>query len=130
MKFTPEQEATLIEKNLLQTAEAVLFASDVISGLNKATEDDDHLSWFEIGTLSISLRKEAATAFKGLKDMPAEWCVLEPHEVELLGDILYPAFANSPSYKRDRVNACLGWLVNTVNVINTFKAPKAHPVPE
>ena len=130
MKFTPEQEATLIEKNLLQTAEAVLFASDVISGLNKATEDDDHLSWVEIGMLSISLRKEAAAAFKGMKDMPAEWTLLDPAEVELLGDILYPAFADSASYKRDRVNACLGWLANTVNVINTFKAPKAHPVPE
>lgn|GEM_PF-3743009 len=131
MKFTPEQAEKLAATNLLQTAEALLFASELLYQTHAALEDDGKVGIIEGAQIALAISGTAVAAFKGIKEVPHELTIITGEDVELLGDILFPAFAEFPSQQRDQVNACIGLLTNLVNTVNAFRlAPKARPVLE
>lgn len=129
MKFTQEQIKDLQERRLLQVAEALLFVSAVIFGVHQALEDDGKVSIPESMKLAIDLAGPGIDAFRDLRSIPQEITDLSPSDVEVLGGVLYPAFSEFPSQKRDQVNTCIGVLVNVVNAVNSFRLPPvAHVV--
>jgi hypothetical protein len=131
MKFTPEQVELLADTDLLQTAEALLFVSELLHETHAALADDGKIGIVEGAKIALSISGTAVDAFRGIKEVPAELTLITASDVEILGGILFPAFADFPSQQRDQVNACIGLLVNLVHTVNAFRlAPRAHPVLE
>lgn len=131
MNFTKEQIELLEDTHLLQTAEALGFVADLISQIHFHLEDDGKIGLLEGAQIGIQVFGGAMAAFKDISQVPHELAELTPNDVEILGDVIFPAFKNFPSRQRDRVNASIGALRELVNVYLAFTAaPVAHPVPD
>lgn len=129
MKFTQDQIELLEDTDLLQTAEALLFVAELLHETHGALSDDGKIGVVEGAKIALAVSGTAVNAFKGIKEVPAELVLITANDIEILGGILFPAFAEFPSQQRDQVNACIGLLRELVNTVNAFRlAPKAHPV--
>lgn len=129
MTFTKDQIELLEDTNLLQTAEAMLFVAELLHETHAALADDGKIGVIEGAKIAISITGTAVEAFRGIKEILGELALITASDVEILGGILFPAFAEFPSQQRDQVNACIGLLANLVEAVNSFRlAPKARVV--
>lgn len=129
--FTELDEITLAEKGLLETAELLKFSADFALGIKQAMADDGKVGALEGVKLAFTLAGEAHSAFAGVTKIPAELNKLDAGDVEILGDIIWPAFKGLPSHQRDLLNASLGAVRELVNLYRVVvDPPKATVLPE
>ena len=131
MIFTDEQKQQLADKNLLQTAELALFAATLAGGIEEALKDDGKVGIMEGVKLALSFSGSAVDAFQGISTIPAEITTLDPEDVELLGDLVFPQLAGFPEYHQELASAAIGVtreLANFVQLIRRHNIPKAKVV--
>jgi hypothetical protein len=127
--LTDTQSAQLKKAGILQTAEILLFFSETFAAYKDAKSDDNKVSLPEIGLAAWKLKKDASQAFDGYKELLGELKGIGPAAVEMLADIVFPNFKESPSHTRDRVNAYIGLIREAVNVYRIeVDPPKARVV--
>ena len=128
--FTPENTAKLTASGILETAEILKFGADLVSGVHHALGDDGKVGIVEGAGLAVSLIGDVRAAFAGVKSIPVELSQLDASDVEMLGDVIWPAFSGYPSHQRDLLNASLGAVREFVNLYRVYvDPPKATPVP-
>ena len=109
--------------------EMLKFGADLVQGVHASLADDGKIGVFDTLKLTATLGREVVAAFGGLKEVKDELVHLDAEGVEVLGDIIWPAFAGSPSHQRDLLNATLGAVRELVNLYRVYvDPPKAHVV--
>lgn len=133
MTFTDTQKQQLSDKNLLQTAELASFGAQLAAQVEAALSDDGKIGLIEGAKIALSISGSAFDAFQGIADIPTELTTLDPEDVELLGDIVFPQFAGFPEFHQEMVSASIGVareVANLVQLIRHKDVPKAKVVDE
>lgn len=128
--FTPENEAKLSAAGILEIAEVLKFGADIISGVHQAREDDGKVSVMEGAVLAVKIVGNVRDAVTGARAIPEELRHMDGARVEMLGDVIWPAFIGYPSHQRALLNAGLGAVREFANFYSVYVTPpKALPVP-
>lgn len=128
--FSPDNVLKLSNAGILETAEVLAFGAALVAGLQSSLQDDGKVSVMEGAGLAVSLVGDVRAAFTGARAIPAELSHLDPGDVDMLGDVIWPAFTGFPSHQRELLDASLGVVREFVNLYRVFvDPPKAHLAP-
>lgn len=126
--ITEANREQLVNLDILQTAEVLIFIAHGVDVYVKAMEDNK-FSIKEKGFGAIELYPDLVSAIKDAKLIGKEVSLAynSPTKLTILANLIYPAIAEVSGKKAQKlIMDGLGIIINISNMINTIQIPSEH----